>query len=68
MVTPAQREQDVLFTATQLLRDAIAGLEDDCSPHSVPKYAELKYTHHRQAALHRTGRLRAIEALKRPCK
>ena len=62
-------EQDVLFTANRLLRDAM-----DCEAAALPQASgragvEFSFKRQREAALlHRNGRLRAIQALHRPGK
>jgi hypothetical protein len=66
MVTSALREQDVLFTP-KLLRDAfddVPAAGAGCAERS----SELSTKLHRQAAMSRSGRLRTIEALRRPAK
>jgi hypothetical protein len=71
MATPAPREQDVLFTANRLVREAMEtmGPMDECpDTQGAPRFADLSYQHHRQAAQLRNGRLRTIEAIRRSCK
>ena len=68
MVTPAPREQDVLFTANRLLRDAIDGMTDPAPTPDAPRFSEISLQLHRQAAQQRNFRLRTIEALRRPRK
>ncbi len=68
MVTLASHEQDVLFTANRLLRDAMDGIPDLTQKPDTPRFSELSPHLHRQAAQHRNGRLRTIEALRRPSK
>ncbi len=59
------REQDVLFTANRLLRDAL-DLEPEAEPQSAARAGvEFRFKLHREAAQQRNGRLRAIHALHR---
>jgi hypothetical protein len=68
METPAPRDQDVLFTANRLLRDAMDGMIDPAPAQDGARFSEMSVQMHRQAAQHRNGRLRTIEALRRPHK
>ncbi len=66
MVTSALREQDVLFTPP-LLRDTFDDVPDAATG-CAERFSELSGKLHRQAAMSRSGRLRTIEALRRPAK
>ena len=68
MATLASSEQDVLFTANRLLRDAMDDLDDPNPKLDCARFSEMSPHLHRQAAQHRNGRLRKIEALRRPGK
>jgi hypothetical protein len=68
MATPSLREQDVLFTPNRLLRDALDCIDDNAVQQDGSRGAELSLQSHRQAAQNRNGRLRTIEALRRPRK
>ncbi len=65
MITPAQREQDVLFPVDGLRQDE-AGAEATQTP--ATRFPQTSYQYHRQAAQGRSDRLRTIEALRRPRK
>ncbi len=68
MLPTEPHEQDVLFTANRLLRDAL-DLVPEAPPSSAARAAvELSFKRQREAALQRNGRLRAIQALHRPGK
>jgi hypothetical protein len=68
MTTPALREQDALFAASHLARDAMDGMTDPAPPRDGSGLSETSMQLHRQAAQHRSTRLRTIEALRRPSK
>jgi hypothetical protein len=67
MVSPAPRE-DVLFTANRLLRDAMDGMSEPAPAQDGTRFSDISVQLHRQAAQYRNGRLRTIEALRRPRK
>jgi len=66
IMTTALREQDVLFTP-KLLPDSFADVPDTAAG-CAERFSELSAKLHRQAAMSRSGRLRTIEALRRPGK
>ena len=65
MLPREQRDQDVLFTATRLLREAIDALPEETA--SSTASVDLALRRQREAAVqHRHARLRAIQALRKP--